>query len=237
MHCYVAPSLPSSCFLGHVTGIIFCLYNFCYITICIVGLLIIFNKKTPEKTVDISSHCWKTQEIEHSSHRTQFISSKQIAKRCRITKCTHNLVQVTESCFTNQYSKSKIRSRISLKKWYQDATSVFYGHLLKDLTPKTVDSLSYCSNTGSVPINFYLPAGVETQFLDDEHTIRLYSANISKIFSKTSITIHSQLSKKFHFVSLRVFSKPIRRRASRSSERRRSKPSTKTFRTNTKKNF
>ena len=25
-YCYVAPSLPSSCFLGHVTGMIFCLY-------------------------------------------------------------------------------------------------------------------------------------------------------------------------------------------------------------------
>ena len=25
-YCYVAPSLPSSCFLGHVTGLFFCLY-------------------------------------------------------------------------------------------------------------------------------------------------------------------------------------------------------------------
>ena len=24
--CYVAPSLPGSCFLGHVTGLLFCLY-------------------------------------------------------------------------------------------------------------------------------------------------------------------------------------------------------------------
>ena len=28
-----------------------------------------------------------------------------------------------------------------LKEWYQDATSTPYGHLLNDLTPKTVDSL------------------------------------------------------------------------------------------------
>ena len=26
-YCYVAPSLPSSCFLGHVTGLFFCLYD------------------------------------------------------------------------------------------------------------------------------------------------------------------------------------------------------------------
>ena len=25
-YCYVAPSLPKSCFLGHVTGMFFCLY-------------------------------------------------------------------------------------------------------------------------------------------------------------------------------------------------------------------
>ena len=25
-YCYIAPSLPSSCFLGHVTGLFFCLY-------------------------------------------------------------------------------------------------------------------------------------------------------------------------------------------------------------------
>ena len=25
-YCYVAPSLPSSCFLGHVTGLFFCSY-------------------------------------------------------------------------------------------------------------------------------------------------------------------------------------------------------------------
>ena len=123
-----------------------------------------------------------------------------------------------------------------MKEWYQDATSVPYGHLLIDLIPKTVDSLRYCTNSGSIPTKFYLPAGIETKFLDDEYTIRLYSPNILKIFPKAWETIHSQLSKRFHSVSERVFSKPIKRRASRSSERRRSKLSKRKFRTNTKKN-
>ena len=78
-----------------------------------------------------------------------------------------------------------------LKEWYQDATSVPYGHLLIDLTPKTVDSLRCCSNSGSVPTKFYLPAGIETKFLDDENTIRLYSPSISKIFPRASKTTHS----------------------------------------------
>ena len=42
-----------------------------------------------------------------------------------------------------------------LKKWYQDAISVPYVHLLIHLTPKTVDSLNYCSNSGSVSTNFF----------------------------------------------------------------------------------
>ena len=50
-----------------------------------------------------------------------------------------------------------------LKEWYHDATSVLYGHLLIDLTPKTVDSLMYCSNSGSVATKIYLPAGIETK--------------------------------------------------------------------------
>ena len=90
-----------------------------------------------------------------------------------------------------------------------------------------VDSLRYCTNSGSVPTKFYLPVGIETKFLDDEYTIRLYSPNISKIFPKASKTIHSQLPERFHSVSERVFSKPIKRGALRSSERRRSKISKK----------
>ena len=43
-----------------------------------------------------------------------------------------------------------------LKDWYTTATSVPYGHLLIDLTPKTVDSLRYCTNSDSTPSLFFL---------------------------------------------------------------------------------
>ena len=49
-----------------------------------------------------------------------------------------------------------------LKEWYQNAASVPYGPLLIGLTPKTVGSLRYRSNSGSVPTNIYYPAGRET---------------------------------------------------------------------------
>ena len=43
-----------------------------------------------------------------------------------------------------------------LKEWFQDARSTPYGHLLIDLSPKTVDSLRNCTNSGSVPPKFNL---------------------------------------------------------------------------------
>ena len=55
-------------------------------------------------------------------------------------------------------------------------------------------------------------------------------------FPQASKASHSQLSKRFHSISERVFSKHIKKKASISAERRRSKISKKKFRTNTKKN-
>ena len=124
-----------------------------------------------------------------------------------------------------------------LKEWYQDATSNPYGHLLVDLTPKTVDSLRYCTNSGSVPSKFYLPAGTETKFLDNEHTVRLYTPNISNIFPKTSKTIHPPLSKTFYSIPQRMSSKLATRRAKGTLKRRRSKISKRNIRTHTKNNF
>ena len=71
-----------------------------------------------------------------------------------------------------------------LKEWYQDATSVPYGHLLIDLPQKSYNILFTSWNTDKV--------------LDTEYTIRHYSLNFSKIFPKPSKTIDSQLSKRFH---------------------------------------
>ena len=42
-----------------------------------------------------------------------------------------------------------------LGEWYQDAISIPYGHLLIDLTQKTIDSLKYCTKCGSFPSKFY----------------------------------------------------------------------------------
>ena len=41
--------------------------------------------------------------------------------------------------------------------WYPDATSVPFGHLLIDSSPRTDDRLRDCTNTGSIPSKFYIP--------------------------------------------------------------------------------
>ena len=40
--------------------------------------------------------------------------------------------------------------------WYRDATSVPYGQLLIDLSPRTDNRLCFCTNTGSNPSKFYI---------------------------------------------------------------------------------
>ena len=107
-----------------------------------------------------------------------------------------------------------------MKEWYQDATSVPNGQLFFYLTPKTVGSLRYCSNSGSVKKK--LPAGTETKFLDDEYKKPLCSPNISTFFPETSKTIHSYMSKIINSISERVVEKPIQKRNTEPSRKRRS---------------
>ena len=79
--------------------------------------------------------------------RHLFHQSK-LERDVELQKNPHSLVQVTERCYT---LTQQLGLGSQLKEWYQDATSVPYGHLLTGLTPKTVDSLRCCSNSGSVP--------------------------------------------------------------------------------------
>ena len=67
--------------------------------------------------------------------------------------------------------------------WYQDATSVPYGHSMIDLSPRTDDHLRYCTNTGSIPSNFYILDRLkQSKTLDNGHTKSLYSPSVPIIF-------------------------------------------------------
>ena len=71
----------------------------------------------------------------------------------------------------------------TLVDWYRYATSVPFGRLLVDLSPRTDDRLRYCTNSGNFPSKFYVPDVLKhLKHLDDEHDKSLYSPSIPTIF-------------------------------------------------------
>ena len=100
--------------------------------------------------------------------------------------------------------------------WYRDATSVPFGHLLIDLSPRSDDRLRYCTNTGSIPSNFYIPERLkQSKFLDDEHTKSLYSPSVPIIFPQMQKYFPSVLPKRVYPVSLRMRNKSARRKSAK----------------------
>ena len=82
--------------------------------------------------------------------------------------------------------------------WYRAATSVPFGHLLIDLSPRTDDRLRYCTNTGSIPSKFYIPDRLtQSKFLHDEHTKSLYSPSVPIIFPQMQNILLQSCPKEF----------------------------------------
>ena len=97
--------------------------------------------------------------------------------------------------------------------WYRDATSVSFGHLLIDLSPRTDGRLRYCTNTGSIPSKLYIPERLkQSKILDDEHTKSLYSPSVPIIFPQMQRSFPSVLPKRFYPVSLRMHNKSAQRK-------------------------
>lgn len=94
---------------------------------------------------------------------------------------------------------SKLGQQLGLGKefvdWYKDATSLPYGHLLVDLSPKTVDHLRFCTNSGRYPTQFYLPkAQSRITIIDDEYTKRLYNEALPNFQSNVQTHFSPKLS-------------------------------------------
>ena len=104
--------------------------------------------------------------------------------------------------------------------WYRDATSLPFGHLLIDLLPRTDNRLRYCTITGSIPSNFYIPDRLkQSKFLDDEHTKSLYSPGAPIIFPQMQKSFPSALTKRFYPVSLRMHNKSAQRKRAKHEKR------------------
>ena len=92
--------------------------------------------------------------------------------------------------------------------WYRDATSLPFGDLLNDLSPRTDYRLRYCTNTRSIPSNFYISERLKhLGSLDDEHTKLLYYPSVPFILPRIQKPFPSVLSKRFYPVSLRMHNK------------------------------
>ena len=88
---------------------------------------------------------------------------------------------------------------------YRDATSVPFGHLVIDLSPRTDDRLHYCTNTRSNPSKFYIPDRLKnSKNFDSERTKSLYSRCVPIIFPQMQQSFPSVLPKKVYPVSLRM---------------------------------
>ena len=96
---------------------------------------------------------------------------------------------------------------------YRDATSVPFGHLLIDLSPRTDDRLRYCTKSGSVQSNIYLPERLEPlRTSDDEHTKSLYTLSVPIASPQMQKPLSSVLPERVYPVSMRMHSKSIQRK-------------------------
>ena len=122
--------------------------------------------------------------------------------------------------------------------WYRDATSVPFGPLLIDFSPRTDDRLRYCTNSGSVPSKFYIPERLKhLRTLDDEHTKSLYSPSVPPItFPQMQKSLSSVLPKRIYPVSMRMHSKSTQRKLANHKKTSRGKISRRSVVTIAKKN-
>lgn len=80
-------------------------------------------------------------------------------------------------------------------KWYSDATSKLYGHLLIDLTPNVPDELRFATECGTFPTKFYLPSSrARTTSINDKKTKHIYTQALPEFFSKMSESIFATMS-------------------------------------------
>ena len=121
--------------------------------------------------------------------------------------------------------------------WYRDATSVPFGHLLIDLSPRTDDRLHYCTNSGSVPSKVYIPERLKPlRTLDDEHTKSHYSPSVPIAFPQMQSSLSSVLPKRVYPVSMRMHSKSTQRKLANHKKTSRGKVSRRSLITIAKKN-
>ena len=110
--------------------------------------------------------------------------------------------------------------------WYRDATSVPFGPLLIDLSPRTHDRIRYCTNTGSIPSKFYIPDRLkQSKVLDDVHTKSVYSPSVPIFFPQMQKSFPPVLPKRVYPFFLRMNNKYAQRKPAKHEKTSRGKNS------------
>ena len=121
--------------------------------------------------------------------------------------------------------------------WYREATSVPFGHLLIDLSPRADERLRYCTNSGSVPSKLYIPERLKhLRTLDDEHTKSLHSPSVPIACPQMQKPLSSVLPRRVYPVSMRMHSKSTQRKLANHKKTSRGKVSRRSVVTIAKKN-
>ena len=103
--------------------------------------------------------------------------------------------------------------------WYRDATSVPFGPLLIDLSPRLDDRLRYCTNSKKISSKFYVPHNLKhLKNLDDEKTKYLYSPSIPTVFHGMQNSVSKNLSRRIYPISQRVHRQLAARKLVRSKK-------------------
>ena len=120
---------------------------------------------------------------------------------------------------------------------YRDATSVPFGKLLIDLSPRTDDRSRYCTNSGSVPSKIFIPDRLKPlKILNDGSTKSLYSPSVPITFPQMQKPLSSVLPKRVYPLSMRMHSKSTRRKLENLEKTSRGKISRRSLVTIAKKN-
>ena len=157
--------------------------------------------------------------IKHNpSHQSQLGRDVELQNSHNVLfKSPRDVIQVTTV-------STKLSFGLELVDWYRDATSVPFGHLLIDLSPRTDDRLRYCTNTGSILSKFHILDRLkQSKKLEDEHTKSLYSPSVPVIFPQMQKSFPSVLPKRFHPVSLRMHNKSAQRKPAKPKKTSRGK--------------
>ena len=121
--------------------------------------------------------------------------------------------------------------------WYRDTTTVPFGDLLIDLSPRTDDRLRYCTNSGSVLSKIYILERLKhLGTFDDEHTKSLYSPRVPIAFPQMQKSLSSVLRKRVYPFSMRMHSISTQRKLANHEKTSRVKVSRRSVATIAKKN-